>query len=339
MVAAATAESQLRGRQKAAALLIAMGPEISANVLKHFKDIEIEALTMEIFQMEKISEEEKDRVLEECYEMALAKDFITTGGMDVARDILMRAIGPARAQDMIERLAQSRRPTRFSFAREADPQQLAQFIANEHPQTMALILSHLQPQQAALTLTHLAPEMRTEVALRIATMDRTPPEVVDRVEEVLQRKFSSVVTRDFTSVGGTPFLVELLTKVDRGTEKNILDHLDEANAELASEVRKLMFVFEDLVHLDDRSLQRVLRDVDSKDLALAMRGVSSDLQEKIYRNQSTRAAQALREEMELSGPVRLKQVEEAQQRIVTIVRRLDEAEEIFIQRGGEDALV
>lgn len=329
----------LRGRQKAAALLISLGSELSAGVLKHFKESEIEALTIEIFQLEKISEETKAQVLEECYHMALARDFITSGGMEYARDMLTRALGPGRAQEVIERLAASRRPQRFAFARDIDPIQLAQFVSAEHPQTIALILSHLQPAQAAQTMSNLPSELRTEVALRIATMDRTPPQVVEQVEDVLKRKFSSVVARDFTSVGGTQFLVTLLTNVDRGTEKQILEYLDETNADLAAEVRKLMFVFDDLVRLDDRSLQRVLREVDSKDLALAMRGVSEELKEKIFRNQSTRAAQALREEMEVAGPVRVRQVDEAQQRIVNVVRRLDDAEEIVIQRGGEDVLV
>src|ERR687883_254584 len=300
---------QMKGRQKAAALLIALGPEVSAEVL------------------------------EECYHMAVARDFITSGGADYAREMLVRALGKEKAQEVIERMAASRRPQRFSFARDSDPAQLAQFIGSEHPQTIALILSHLQATQAAQTMTHLSPEVRTEVALRIATMDRTPPEVVDQVEEVLKRKLSTVISRDFTSVGGTQFLVNMLTTVDRGTEKQILEYLDSSNGDLAAEVRKLMFVFDDLVRLDDRSLQRVLREVDSKDLSLAMRGTSEELQERIFRNQSTRAAQALKEEMEIGGPVRLRQVEEAQQRIVNVVRRLEDSEEIVVQRSGEDVLV
>jgi flagellar motor switch protein FliG len=329
----------LKGRAKAAALLIALGPEVSSEVLKHFKETEIETLTFEIFQLEKISEETRGHVLEECYHMAVARDFITSGGADYARDMLQRALGKDKAQEIIERMAISRRPQRFSFARDSDPSQLAQFVSGEHPQTIALILAHLHATLAAQTMTHLPPDLRTEVALRIATMDRTPPEVVEQVEEVLKRKLSSVISRDFTSVGGTQFLVNMLTTVDRGTEKQILEYLDGANAELAAEVRKLMFVFDDLVRLDDRSMQRVLREVDSKDLSLAMRGTSEELQERIFRNQSTRAAQALREEMEIGGPVRLRQVEEAQQRIVNIVRRLEDSEEIVVQRGGEDILV
>jgi flagellar motor switch protein FliG len=329
----------LKGRQKAAALLIALGAEVSSDVLRHFKESDIETLTFEIFQLEKISEDTKGQVLEECYHMAVARDFITSGGADYARDMLVRALGKDRAQEIIERMAASRQPTRFGFARDSDPAQLAQFVGAEHPQTIALILSHLQATHAAQTMVHLAPELRTEVALRIATMDRTPPEVVEQVEEVLKRKLSTVISRDFTSVGGTQFLVNMLTTVDRGTEKQILGFLDGANAELAAEVRKLMFVFDDLIRLDDRSLQRVLREVDSKDLSLAMRGTGEELQERIFRNQSTRAAQALREEMEIGGPVRLRQVEEAQQRIVNIVRRLEDAEEIVVERGGKDVLV
>jgi flagellar motor switch protein FliG len=339
-MAALIGSKGLKGSQKAAALLIALGPEVSAEVLKHFRETDIEALTFEIFQLEKVTEETKGEVLEECYHMAVARDFITSGGAEYARDMLVRALGKDKAQEVIDRLSVSRRSQRFAFARESDPAQLAQFIGNEHPQTIALILAHLPATQAAQTMTHLAPELRTEVALRIATMDRTPPEVVDQVEDVLRRKLSTFLSRDFTSVGGTPYLVKMLTNVDRGTEKQILEFLDNANSDLAAEVRKLMFVFDDLVRLDDRSLQRILRDVDSKDLALAMRGTSEELQERIFRNQSTRAAQALREEMEIGGPVRLRQVEEAQQRIVNVVRRLEESEEIIVQRGGgEDVLV
>jgi flagellar motor switch protein FliG len=203
----------LKGRQKAAALLIALGADVSAEVLKHFKETDIEVLTFEIFQLEKVTEETKGQVLEECYHMAVARDFITSGGADYAREMLVRALGKDKAQEVIERMAASRRPQRFSFARDSDPAQLAQFVGNEHPQTIALILAHLQATQAAQTMTHLSPEVRTEVALRIATMDRTPPEVVEQVEEVLRRKVSSVISRDFTSVGGTQFLVNMLTTV------------------------------------------------------------------------------------------------------------------------------
>jgi flagellar motor switch protein FliG len=329
----------LRGHQKAAALLIALGPERSSAVLRHFREREIESLTMEIFQMERVDEDMKDSVLEECYNMALARDYITSGGMDYARDVLMRALGQGKAQEIIERIATLRRPQRFSFARDAEPAQLAQFIANEHPQTVALILAHLPPYQAAATLSHFPEELHADIALRIATMDRTPPEVVDELEEVLNKKFSTVVTRDYSAVGGTSFLVSVLAQVDRATERTILEGMEARNSDLTGEVRKMMFLFDDVGRLDDRSVQRLLREVDNKGLALALRGGSSELQDKIFKNLSTRAAQALREEIEIGGRVRLRQVEEAQQRIVDTVRRLEAAEELVIQRGTEDLFV
>ncbi|MER3406049.1 MAG: flagellar motor switch protein FliG [Chloroflexota bacterium] len=329
----------LRGRQKAATLLIALGPEIAANVLRHLKESEVERLTMEIFAMEKVTEDLKDQVLEECYEMALARDFITSGGADYAREMLQQALGEQKANEILGKLVAARRPHAFDFVRDTDPGQLISFLQSEHPQTIALILSHLEPQQAAVIISGLPENLQSQVAMRIANMDRTPPEVVEHVERVLKRRLASVLNRDFTSVGGIDFLVKIINKVDRGTEKSILENLEQMNPDLAAQVRKLMFVFEDLVTLDDRSLQRVLREVDPKDLALALKGASDELRKKVFRNLSTRAAAMLQEEIEMSGPVRLRQVEEAQMRIVEVVRRLDEAEEIVISRGEDDVLL
>lgn len=329
----------LRGRQKAATLLIALGPEIAANVLRHLKESEVERLTMEIFAMEKVTEDLKDQVLEECYEMALARDFITSGGADYAREMLQQALGEQKANEILGKLVAARQPHAFDFVRDTDPGQLISFLQGEHPQTIALILSHLEPQQAAVIIAGLPENLQSQVAMRIANMDRTPPEVVEHVERVLKRRLASVLNRDFTSVGGIDFLVKIINKVDRGTEKSILENLEEMNPDLAAQVRKLMFVFEDLVTLDDRSLQRVLREVDPKDLALALKGASDELRKKVFRNLSTRAAAMLQEEIEMSGPVRLRQVEEAQTRIVEVVRRLDEAEEIVISRGEDDVLL
>jgi flagellar motor switch protein FliG len=329
----------LRGRQKAATLLIALGPEIAANVLRHLKESEVERLTLEIFAMEKVTEDLKDQVLEECYEMALARDFITSGGADYAREMLQQALGEQKANEILGKLVAARRPHAFDFVRDTDPGQLISFLQSEHPQTIALILSHLDPQQAAVIISGLPENLQSQVAMRIANMDRTPPEVVEHVERVLKRRLASVLNRDFTSVGGIDFLVKIINKVDRGTEKSILENLEQMNPDLAAQVRKLMFVFEDLVTLDDRSLQRVLREVDPKDLALALKGASDELRKKVFRNLSTRAAAMLQEEIEMSGPVRLRQVEEAQTRIVEVVRRLDEAEEIVISRGEDDVLL
>lgn len=339
MVTTAAGTTKLRGRQKAAALLIALGPELSAEVLKHFRESDIERLTLEVFSMERVSEEVKAQVLEECHQMALARNFITSGGAEYAREMLEHALGKHKAEEVMARLSAARRPHPFDFARETDPAQLANFIEGEHPQTIALILGHLNPNRAATVLARLAPETQIEVAMRLACMDRTPPEVVEQVEHVLRARLSTVLASDLRSVGGIDFLVKVLTNADRSTEKIILDSLDETNPELAAEVRKLMFVFDNLIQLDNRSLQRVLREVDTKDLALALRGAGEDLRNHIFRNLSTRAVEMLKEEMEMSGPVRLKQVQDAQQRVVSIVRRLEEAEEIVIQRGGEDVLL
>jgi len=308
-------------------------------VLKHFRETDIEKLTLEVFSLEKISEDTKDKVLEECHQMALARNFITSGGADYARQMLENALGKQKAEEVFSRLAATRRPQPFDFLRETDPVQLANFIQGEHPQTIAFVLAHLNPQRAGAVLVHLPPDLQPDVATRIATMDRTPPDVVTQVEDVLRARLSTVITSDLRSVGGIEFLVKVLTNADRGTEKVILDSLDEADPELAAEVRKLMFTFDNLIQLDSRSLQRVLREVDSKDLALALRGASEELRQHIFRNLSTRAAEMLKEEMDTSAPARLKQVQAAQQRVVSIVRRLDDAEEIVIQRGGDDVLV
>ena len=333
------AGTKLTGRRKAAMLLIALGSELSAEVLKHFPETDIETLTVEVFNLEKISEDSKDRVLEECYQMALARKFITSGGADYARQMLEKALGKQKADELLDRLATALRPQPFDFLRETDPVQLASFIQGEHPQTIAFVLAHLNPLRASAVLTHLPPDLQPDVAMRIATMDRTPPDVVAQVEDVLRARLSTPLTDELRSVGGIEFLVKVLTNADRWTEKTILDSLDEADPELAAEVRKLMFTFENLVRLDSRSLQRVLREVDGKDLALALRGASEELRQHIFRNLSTRAAEMLKEEIDTSGPVRLRQVQAAQQRVVSIVRRLDEAEEIVIQRGGDDVLV
>ncbi|MCL5256739.1 MAG: flagellar motor switch protein FliG [Chloroflexi bacterium] len=335
----ATISKGFSGKQKAAALLIALGPEISAQVLKSCKEAEIERVTTEIFAMKKISEDTKEDILQECYEMSLAHEYLSAGGEGYAREVLLRALGPQKAEELLNRLAARRRIHPFDFIRETDPVQLISFIQNEHPQTIALILSHLPPNQAGAILAGLDPGMQADIAQRIASMDRTAPEVVKDVENILKKKRCMVLSQDYTSVGGLEFLVKILNRVDRSTEKGILERLEESDSELTENIRKLMFVFEDIGQLDDRSLQRVLRDIDTKDLAMALKGSKEDLKERIFKNMSARAAEMLRDDIAVSGPVRLRAVEEAQQRIVNVVRRLDEAEEIVISRGGDDVIV
>ncbi|MBE3598026.1 MAG: flagellar motor switch protein FliG [Limnochordaceae bacterium] len=331
--------STLSGKQRAAILLIALGPEISSHVFKHLREEEIEQLTFEIASVRRVLPEEQERVMFEFRQMMLAQQFITQGGIEYARELLEKALGPQRATEIIRRLTASLQVRPFDFARRADPQQLFSFIQHEHPQTIALIMAYLQPEQAAAILSSLPPERQVEVAKRLATLDRTAPEVLREIEGALERKLSSVVTQDFTAAGGVDAAVEVLNQVDRSTEKTILDALEEEDPELAEEIRKRMFVFEDIVLLDDRSIQQVLREVESRDLALALRTASEDVRTRIFRNISKRAGEMLREEMEYMGPVRLRDVEEAQQRIVGVIRRLEESGDIVIARGGSEEVL
>ncbi|HLT20018.1 MAG TPA: flagellar motor switch protein FliG [Thermomicrobiales bacterium] len=331
----ASRAQQLRGRQKAAALFIGLGPEISAEVMKHMRPEEVEAITREIMRMEQIDDHTKEDVFRELYDMALAHSFISTGGSEYAREMLVRAFGEEYAEEILRKVGMTIPAKPFEFLRKSDPRQLANFLQSEQPQTIALVLSHLPATQSAEVMSNFPDELQVDVAMRIATMDRTPPEVIQRVEEILQVRMSSVISQEYSSVGGTQYLVEVLSSVDRATEREILDRLEDEDAEIAEEVRKLMFTFEDIINLDSRSVQRVLREVQMKDLALALKGARDDLKEHIYSNMSQRAGEMLREEIEISGPARIRTIEDAQQRIVAIIRRLEEQEEIIISRGGE----
>lgn len=331
--------NELSGKQKAAILLIALGPDISSQVLKHLREDEIEKLTLEIANQRKISQEVKDTVVAEFHQMCLAQEFISSGGIEYARDILEKALGAEKAVTIINKLTSSLQIRPFDFARKTDPAQLLNFIQNEHPQTIALIMAYLQPDQSAIILSALAPDRQVDVARRIATMDRTSPDVIKDVEKILERKLSSLVTQDFTAAGGVDSIVDVLNRVDRTTERTIIENLEVQHPELAEEIKKRMFVFEDLVMLDDRSLQLVLREVDSKELALALKASSSEVGEKIFKNMSKRASEMLREEIEFMGPVRIRDVEEAQQKIVNVIRRLEESGEIVVSRGKGDEMI
>lgn len=331
--------NEVTGKQKAAILLIALGPDISAQVLKHMKEDEIEKLTLEIANQRKLSQEQKDKVLNEFHQMCLAKEYISSGGLDYAREVLEKALGSDKAVSIINRLTTSLQIRPFDFARKTDPSQLLNFIQNEHPQTIALIMAYLQPEQSAAIVSSLPPERQVDVARRIATMDRTSPDVIRDVERILERKLSSLVTQDFTAAGGVDSIVEILNRVDRTTERTIIENMEVQNPELAEEIKKRMFVFEDIVLLDDRSLQLVLREIDNKDLALALKATSSEVANKVYKNISKRAAEMLKEEIEYMGPVRIRDVEESQQKIVNNIRRLEEAGEIVVSRGKGDEII
>jgi len=331
--------NELNGKQKAAVLLIALGPDISAQILKHMREDEIEKLTLEIANQSTLKQEQKDRVLTEFIQMCLANDYISSGGLDYARDVLEKALGAEKAASIIKRLTTSLQIRPFDFARKTDPSQLLNFIQNEHPQTIALIMAYLEPEQSAAVISALPSERQVDVARRIATMDRTSPDVIRDVEIILERKLSSLAAQDFTAAGGVNAIVEILNRVDRTTERTIIENMEIQNPELAEEIKKQMFVFEDLVLLDDRSLQLVLREIDNRDLALALKATSGDVSSKIYKNISKRAADLLREEIEYMGPVRIRDVEEAQQKIVNNIRRLEESGEIVVSRGKGDELI
>ncbi|MGF3102559.1 flagellar motor switch protein FliG [Rossellomorea sp. DUT-2] len=332
-------EKDLTGKQKAAILLISLGPDVSASVYKHLSEEEIEKLTLEISGVKKVETEAKEEILEEFHHIAIAQDYISQGGIGYAKTVLEKALGSDQALAIINRLTSSLQVKPFDFARRADAAQILNFIQNEHPQTIALILSYLEPQQAGQILSELPQEVQADIARRIAIMDGTSPEVISEVEAILERKLSATVTQDYTQTGGVEAVVEVLNGVDRSTEKTILDALEIQDPELAEEIKKRMFVFEDIVTLDGRSIQRVIRDCANEDLLLSLKVSSDEVKEVVFRNMSNRMVETLKEEMEFMGPVRLRDVEEAQSRIVAVIRRLEDSGEIIIARGGGDDII
>ena len=333
------ANAELTGVQKAAVLLITLGPEKSASIFKHLKEEEIEELTLEIANTRSISPQEKEDVLNEFYQVCLAQQYIAEGGIGYAKELLEKALGEQKAQDVITKLTASLQVRPFEFIRKTDPSQVLNFIQDEHPQTIAMILSYLSPAQSAMILGALTPEKQADVAKRIAMMDRTSPDVIKEVERVLERKLASLLNQDYTIVGGVDAIVDILNTVDRGTEKHIMESLEIEQPELAEEIRKKMFVFEDILLLDDRAIQRVLRDVDNNDLGIALKGANEEVQNVIFKNLSKRLSAMIKEDMEFMGPVRMKDVEEAQQKIVGIIRKLEDSAEIVISRGGGDEII
>lgn len=329
----------LTGREKAAVLLIALGPDKSAKIFKHLQDDEIEELTLEIANMRKIAADEKESVIEEFYQICLAQNFISEGGINYAKEVLEKAMGSNKALEIINKLTASLQVRPFDFVRKADANQLLNFIQNEHPQTIALILSYLGANQAGQILSSLPQDKQADVAQRIATMDRTSPEIIKEVEYVLERKLSSMVTQDYTSTGGVGTIVDILNSVDRGTEKFIMETLEIQDTELAEEIKKRMFVFEDIITLDSVSVQRFIREVDNNELSIALKGATQEVRDMIFANMSKRMAEMIKEDMEFMGPIRLRDVEEAQQKIVNIIRKLEEAGEIILSRGGGDEII
>ena len=327
------------GKQKAAILLISLGPDVSASVYKHLSEEEIEKLTLEISSVRTVDSQVKENVLEEFHQIAQAQDYISQGGIAYAKTILEKALGTDQATAIINRLTSSLQVKPFDFARKADATQILNFIQNEHPQTIALILSYLDATKSGQILSELPQELQADIAKRIAVMDSTSPEIISEVEQILERKLSATVTRDYTNTGGVDAVVQVLNQVDRSTERTILDALEIQDPELAEEIKKRMFVFEDIVTLDNMAIQRVIRDAENEDLLLALKVASEEVKDIVFKNMSKRMMETMKDDMEYMGPVRLKDVEDAQSRIVGTIRKLEEAGEIVIARGGGDDII
>jgi len=330
----------LSGTQKAAILLISLGAEVSAQVFKTMADEEIEELTGEISRLPNVAAATTGDVLEEFHQMAMAQEYIAQGGLAYANEVLERALGPTRAREILDRLKAQMQPAAFEIVRKVDPKNLLDFIRREHPQTIALILANLEAKQAAQVLSELDPDLQSDVILRIATMDKTSPEVIKQIEAILEDRLSSFFTQEVSASGGVKSVAEILNRLERTTERKLLETLQEQNGELAESIRRLMFTFENIVSVDDRGVQRILKEIDQRDLALALKAAGPEAGAKIFKNMSERAAGLLKEEIGYLGPVRLRDVEESQRRIVDVVRRLEESGEIIVQgRGGQDDIV
>jgi flagellar motor switch protein FliG len=330
---------KLTGKQKAAVLLLSLGDSVAAEIIKHLHEDEVEQIFFEIASLGKVSEEMIEQVSQEFYDISLASGYISYGDVEHARELLEKALGPERAGGIINNLTASLRVRPFDFARKAEPAHLINYIQDENPQTIALILAHLEPEQAATIISELEPDKQAEVAYRMAVMDSTSPGIVKEVEQVLEKQLSAVVARDYTSIGGVKSVVEILNRVDRATEKKIIESLEDRDSDLAEQVKKMLFVFEDIVQLDDRYVQIILREVDTHDLAMALKGATDTLFRKIEHNISKRAADNLKEEIDFLGPVRIRDVEDAQQKIVSIIRVLEDQGQIIISRGEDSQLI
>lgn len=335
----ATTKSRISPKQKAAAVIIAMGAENASEVYKYMREDEVEELTYEIARLYRLDAEDLEQILSDFYGLCLTQKVITEGGLDYAKNVLEKAFGTQTASNLLDRVTRSLRTKAFEFVRKADYKNLLAIIQNEHPQTIALILSYARSDQASTVISELPKEKRIDVVERIARMDRTSPEIIKNVERVLERKFDSVVSIDYTEIGGVNYIADILNQVDRGTEKYIFDELTRRDPKLADDIRKRMFVFEDITSLDNISIQRFIREVDSKDLVVALKGANAEVTEAFFANMSQRMAETIKSDMEYLHNVRIRDVDEAQQRIVAIIRKLEEDGELVISKGGKDDII
>lgn len=326
--------------QKAAIALVAFGTEVSSLVLKTLNEDDLERITVEIANLREVPPDVEEKVIKECHEIFIARKYVSQGGIDFAKGLLEKAVGSKRAVDVLNRLESSLQTSGFNLLKNIDPAQLVNFIRNEHPQTISLILTQLVPPQAAAVLSELPPELQAEVSLRVATMEKISPGVLKEVEATLESHFSDTAGKDLSVSGGSKTIAEILNIIETSAEKNILQAIEAEDADLAAEIKNMMFVFDDLVLLDDRSVQRLLKEVETKDLAISLKAASEEVKNKIFSNVSERVSVLIKEEIEFMGPMRLSDVESAQQRVVETVRRLEEEGQIVISgRGGKDDVI
>ncbi len=329
----------LTPRQKAAQVVISLGADIASSIYKHLAEDEIEILTYEITRQDSVPPEVADQVIDEFYGLCVAQKVYIEGGVNYARNVLEKAFGVQQGSALLERVTKTLRTKAFEFIRKADYKNLMNMIMNEHPQTIALVLSYARADQASAIISELPKSIRVEVVERIARMDRTSPEIIRQVETILERKFESVVSFDLLEVGGINYIAEIMNNIDRGTEKYIFDELSKNDAKLSEEIRKRMFVFEDIVILDPMSIQRFLQEIDTKEMSVALKGANKGVSDVIFANMSQRMGDTVKSEMEYLHNVRVRDVEEAQQKIVSVIRRLEEEGEIVTSKGGKDEMI
>ncbi|MFN3780989.1 MAG: flagellar motor switch protein FliG [Candidatus Kapaibacteriota bacterium] len=331
---------ELTPKQKAAILLMSLDVDTSAKVFKQLSLEDVEQIALEITNLQDLPQSIVDQVLEEFYHLMTAQSFMLEGGLDYAQQILEKSYGYEKAKEIVEKIRVLTSVRGFSILKKADPQQLANFLAKEHPQTIALILSHLPPDLVAEVLAEFNEQLRIETVLRIAKLGKVSPQLLQEVEHVVDQIAEQTLSQNLATAGGAQLVANILNKSNATIAKSLLEHIEEKDYGLSLEIKRLMFLFEDIVTLDDRSIQRILRDVDKRDLALALKVADEKVKQKIFKNMSERAAAVVKEELEFMGPVKLKEVEAAQMRIVDIIKRLEEQEEIVIGgRGREDIFV
>lgn len=329
----------LRPEQKAAAVVVSLGVDKASKIYKYLSEEEIEKLTIEVAKLGHLKAEETEMVLDDFYKTCLTQKVVTDGGMEYARTVLEKAFGESTANNLLERVSQSLKARSFGFIRKSDAKNLFSILQYERPQTIALILSYADVEMAAQLISELPEERKIQVVEAIARMESASPDAIRIVENEIKNRFTNFLTTDYTTVGGVDYIANVMNHMDRGNEKVIFDELGRKDAELADTIRKKMFVFEDIITMDNRSIQRFIRECETKDLVYALKNANKQITDAIFSNMSSRMQESIRSDMEVTVNVRLRDVEEAQQRIVAIIRRLEEEGELIINKGGKDEII